>query len=285
MIGVCGHIYLSPHLDDAILSCGGLIDQQRRAGESVIVITLCAGSPDYSQLSPFAQQYHATWGNLYDLVASRRAEDQAVLDAWGVKAHHCQTLDSLYRRIKGQVVYPNLKALFAEPHPQEADALPKEWQRELERLFSNHNETVVYAPLAAGNHVDHQLGRLLAQRLMSAGWQVWFYEDYPHIEKIGSLQEAQCQFEAPLWQARTVPIDVEAKLAAIRGYRTQIPSLFGDEHAMIRRVKRFTAETACDISAKERIRRKLVGRDGRREHLWRAIWGYAAHAERFWRLS
>lgn len=279
------HVYLSPHLDDAILSCGGLIHRQRAAGEPVIVITLCAGSPNYSRLSPFAQQYHAAWGNLPDPVASRRAEDRTVLGRWGVTAHHCNTLDSLYRRVDGKVAYPDLAALFGEPHPQERDTLPRLWQQELESLPSNPAGATIYAPLAIGNHVDHQLVRVLALRLINDGWRIWFYEDYPHVERSGALQAAQAWFGSVFWRARTIPIDVNAKIAAIRGYKTQVPFVFGDERAMVRRVKQFTAETACDISLVERIRRRLARAGGRRERLWRAVLGYHAHAERIWRLA
>ena len=33
-------VYLSPHLDDAALSCGGRIYQERQAGLSVLVLNL-----------------------------------------------------------------------------------------------------------------------------------------------------------------------------------------------------------------------------------------------------
>jgi len=261
------HIYLSPHLDDAILSCGGFIHRQRAAGEPVLVMTLCAGSPDYGQLTSFAQQYHAAWGNLPDVVASRRTEDRAVLDKWGARAHHCNTLDSLYRHVDGKVTYPDLAALFAEPHPQELDTLPRLWQQELECLFSNSGETIIYAPVAAGNHVDHQLVRVWALRLIEDGRQVWFYEDFTHVESPGALQRALACFGHVSWQARTISIDVNAKIAAIRGYETQIALIFGDEQTMVRRIKRFTVETACHISLGKRIRRRLAGLDGRRERI------------------
>jgi hypothetical protein len=247
-------------------------------------LNLCAGSPDYSQLSPFAQQYHAIWGNSPDLVMSRRAEDKAVLDKWEVTAHYCKTLDSIYRCIKGKVAYPDLTALFAAPHPQELETLPLMWQQELESLYSHSADVIIYAPLAAGNHVDHQLTRVLGWQLLNAGWQVWFYEDYPHAESPGTLSAARAWFGAVSWQAKTVSIDVNAKIAAIQGYKTQmIPFIFSNASTLARRVKQFTAETACHISLRERIRRQLAGAGGRREQIWRAICGYHVHAERIWK--
>jgi LmbE family N-acetylglucosaminyl deacetylase len=156
------------------------------------------------------------------------------------------------------------------------------WRHELKGMRPHPNQATVYAPLAVGNHIDHQLARDLAWQLRKDGWQVWYYEDYPYAEEPGKLQLALNQFGSVAWKARIVPIDVTAKIAAIRGYATQVALLFGDEHAMVTRVKRFTADVACDNSLRERIRRKLAGSGGRRERLWRAVWGFHAHAERIW---
>ena len=57
------HIYLSPHLDDAALSCGGGIAAQRAAGERVLVVTFCTGAPAPDmQFSDLAQEFHRKWG-------------------------------------------------------------------------------------------------------------------------------------------------------------------------------------------------------------------------------
>ncbi|MGH2521295.1 MAG: PIG-L deacetylase family protein, partial [Anaerolineales bacterium] len=53
------HLYLSPHFDDAALSCGGTIHQQTRQGERAVVVTVCAGDSPPGPLSAFAQTLHA----------------------------------------------------------------------------------------------------------------------------------------------------------------------------------------------------------------------------------
>ncbi|WP_446010685.1 PIG-L family deacetylase [Candidatus Electrothrix sp.] len=54
------HIYLSPHYDDAALSCGGSIHMQAKQQEPVAVITVFAGAPDLpnAALSKLAQAVH-----------------------------------------------------------------------------------------------------------------------------------------------------------------------------------------------------------------------------------
>ncbi|HRD99345.1 MAG TPA: PIG-L family deacetylase [Rubrivivax sp.] len=82
-------IYLSAHLDDAALSCGGLIHQQTRRGSVVAVVTLCAGDPPSASFSPFAEALHARWQlSPSEAVARRREEDHAALRGLGAGAAH-----------------------------------------------------------------------------------------------------------------------------------------------------------------------------------------------------
>ncbi|NTU55874.1 MAG: PIG-L family deacetylase, partial [Anaerolineales bacterium] len=46
-------IYLSPHLDDAVLSAGGLIYEQTRSGTPVEIWTFMCGVPSGTEFSPF----------------------------------------------------------------------------------------------------------------------------------------------------------------------------------------------------------------------------------------
>jgi hypothetical protein len=56
------HLFLSPHMDDAVLSCGGLIYQLTQAGEAVTVISVMAGDvpPDVA-ISPFIEEHFRRW--------------------------------------------------------------------------------------------------------------------------------------------------------------------------------------------------------------------------------
>jgi hypothetical protein len=68
-------IYLSPHLDDVTLSCGGLVWEQVQAGEQVEIWTICAGDPPPGALSPYAEELHHRWGYGIEAIAERRIED------------------------------------------------------------------------------------------------------------------------------------------------------------------------------------------------------------------
>jgi LmbE family N-acetylglucosaminyl deacetylase len=272
-------IFLSPHLDDAVFSCGGLIYQYQQLGTRAIVITACAGSPG-TALSAFARQYHALWGNLADPVASRRAEDREVLESLSAVVYHLDTPDSIYRSSVLGFQYPDEKSLFSAPAADEVETLPKQWLESIEQLGYRAEGSIVYAPLAAGGHVDHQLVRLLGLLMRENRWVVKFYEDFPHAEGPG----LSAVLNGRNWQSETLRIDVKVKILAMSGYRSQIPFIFGDDAAMAERVRQFTAERALEISWFEKLRKLAAGSGGRRERAWRRIVGYHDHAERYWSI-
>src|SRR5215470_20022956 len=115
-------IYLSPHLDDAALSAGGLIYDQLQSGSPVEIWTLMAGAPRETEYSPLAQMLHTTWGfsDADDAIRGRRQEDQQAADILGAKAVHFDFLDCIYRRGKdGNWLY--LDKIFIPPLEADAD--------------------------------------------------------------------------------------------------------------------------------------------------------------------
>ncbi|MDD2921893.1 MAG: PIG-L family deacetylase, partial [Anaerolineales bacterium] len=108
-------IYISPHLDDAALSAGGLIYSQVRAGLDVEILTILSGFPP-DAISPFAQDLHRQWGiaAAADLIRARRAEDTEAAKILGAKTIRLDYLDCIYRRGKnGNWLYADI---FVPPH-------------------------------------------------------------------------------------------------------------------------------------------------------------------------
>jgi LmbE family N-acetylglucosaminyl deacetylase len=176
IIRVVGHhIYLSPHLDDAVLSCGGLIAQQVASGEEVTVFTVCAGDAPVGELTPYAYELHRRWGGAGSPVAARRAEDLVACGRLGASVVHYPLGDAIYRRgPAGQALYPDAVAIFGALHPDE--------ETRIEELAAGLRSSLppvaeVYAPLALGGHVDHRLTRRAAERLERS---IWYYRDLPY---------------------------------------------------------------------------------------------------------
>jgi LmbE family N-acetylglucosaminyl deacetylase len=257
-------VYLSPHLDDAVLSCGGAIRRQALHGEPVVVITLIAGdAAPGAAFSPFAQRLLGEWGGHPRPFRLRRAEDLAALTLLGAQAVHLDYLDAIYRTGgDGRWIYCDGAELFGQVHPD--DPLALEGCRPLatrlaEQLFdtlSVEPGQAVHAPLAVGRHVDHQITHTAARVLLSWGYRVAFYEDYPYAERAGATELALSAAQAQGWRAQAVPLeagDVAAKSAALGYYRSQLPMLFDGSEAMISRVWGFAATRAPELGLAERI--------------------------------
>lgn len=234
------HIYFSPHLDDAVLSCGGRIWQQTQAGERVLVVTVFAGTPaPNAPLSPFAQGLHARWGHLADAAAKRQEEDLAALALLGAEAVHWPYTDCIYRQTPaGHFPYASEEALWEEIHPAEK-VLITELAARLNALPLSQ-DGMAYAPLAVGRHVDHQIVRQAAE---SSGQSLAYYEEFPYAQDPQVVQVALGEGE---WRANLVPLSeqvLEAKTAAIACYRSQLSTFWADLAEMATSVRAFAERT------------------------------------------
>lgn len=243
------HIYLSPHLDDAVFSCGGRIFLEAHRGFAVWVVTVFAGSPT-GPLSDYAQMLHYFWGLAEtDAVAARREEDRAALSLLGAVPVHWEFTDCIYRRAPdGRVLYPNYDALWG-PIAEEDDSLREELIRRIEELPSSAQ---LFVPLGAGNHVDHRLVRQAAE---ATGRSLVYYEDYPYARETGKVGEV---LEEGPWESELVWLEgeaLEAKVAAALCYRSQISSFWADEDDLAVQFRAYAAEVGGGIPAERYWRR------------------------------
>lgn len=232
-------IYLSPHLDDAALSCGGQIHQQTSRGDSVLVVTVMAGDPPAGPLSAFARSLHARWGLPADeVVAGRRAEDVAACQLLGAEWAHWPFADAVYRcdGATGAPLYPTWEDVIAAPHAAD-EALVDELAQRMADLPAAGR---ILAPLAVGNHMDHQLTRLAAVRCFGAG--LWYYEDYPYV--LDAAATAVVPTDDPQWQAEIMPVpplSLQMKIAGIAAFASQVGSFFSDRPDLEQKMTAFTA--------------------------------------------
>lgn len=253
------HIYLSPHLDDVVLSCGGAIHHHTANGETVVATTVFAGDARDDLFFPFAREQHDHWGNPPRPMAMRRAEDAAAMALLGAELQHLGYLDAVYRSEDGsEPLYADVKALFGELHP--AERLGQASAADLVDLLGDtilsKDTSVVYAPLGAGCHVDHQIVHRVGRQLLARGYRVAFYEDFPYAEEAGVLESSLLAADAGDWQPETIALNTEnltAKVSALGYYRSQMTVLFGGSEAMPSRVWAFAATRSPEIGLGERI--------------------------------
>ena len=236
------HLYLSPHLDDAALSCGGRMAAQVVAGERVRVVNVFAGVPDYSRLSAYAQRQHTKWGWPTDPVGGRRAEDEAALRGLGAEVEHWDDCDCIYRQVDGAFVYTDHDAVFGPVHPAETPLVTRLASR-FSQLAQALPDAHFYAPLGLGGHVDHRITRAAALAVQRLGADVRFYEDFPYATQPQALQAVQAELGGR-WTSELTPIDVEAKIRLIAGYASQLLAVFKDPARMPGVVREYAAALA-----------------------------------------
>jgi LmbE family N-acetylglucosaminyl deacetylase len=239
MLSYYNTLYLSPHLDDAALSCGGQIHQQTAAGRPVLILTITAGDPPAVPPSEFAQQLHHRWQLAGEVVAGRRAEDIAACRRLGADYLHWDIPDCIYRvdPTTGAALYPSVEAIFGPVHPAEAP-LVSALARRMAALPPCGR---VIAPLAVGRHVDHQLVRAAAEQWQ--GGSLYYYEDYPYVQRPGALEEAPA-FSPAGWRATLIPLspaDLQAKYEAITCFASQLSTFFADPADLQRQVGGYAA--------------------------------------------
>ncbi|MEO6457305.1 MAG: PIG-L deacetylase family protein [Chloroflexia bacterium] len=242
-------IFLSPHLDDIALSCGGMATRLSKMGARCIGVTVCAApSPPNEILSSFAEMLHGQWesasgSDIEAINEVRRREEQAALKLLGLEAVWLDVPDAIYRRgSAGEYFYDSEEGIFGKVASEERRLLVPHITEEIRRvaLESGAKGRVrVFAPLGVGNHVDHQLLFWAARRL-GPRYGVLFYEDYPYASKPGALQARLENLQLPA-QPRLVPIteQIGIKIAAISRYKSQLDILFGGSEAMPAEVRAY----------------------------------------------
>jgi LmbE family N-acetylglucosaminyl deacetylase len=221
-------IYISPHLDDAALSLGGLIWDQSQSGEEVSIWTICAGDPPPGNLSSFAETLHERWETGREGVGERREEDVLSCRRLGAFHRHFEVPDCIYRLSPktGKHLYDSEDSLWGQVHPDEVGlviALSEEIRENLPP------RTRVVCPLTLGNHVDHELTRAAAEmafkRLnVSGDDRFYYYAEYPYVLASDMpLDEIKDAYPHKVSQAGML-----AWQEAVAAHRSQISTFWND---------------------------------------------------------
>ena len=225
-------IYLSPHLDDAVLSAGGLIHGQTQDGIPVEIWTLMCGYPPEGEYSPIAQDLHKMWGfnSAEEVVRGRRVEDINAASMVGATTVHFDFLDCIYRRAlipdaslsiqeasgtSGEWLYSEI---FVPPHPADMD-LPAQIAAEISARLKP--DDVLVSQLSVGSHVDHVIVRQAAELL---GRPLIYDIDIPYIfYKPEELEPKAAEMKESVHLITETGLDRWQE--AVLAYESQIPAL------------------------------------------------------------
>ncbi len=243
------HLFLSPHLDDAILSCGGVMHRLAQGGERVIIVTAMAGEPpDSLPDTPVLQAIRVRWEGGANPVRQRRTEDAQAAQQLQAQVYHLALLESAFRQTlcgAGDwiALYPEHDSPFAGVNEAD-DARPILFETRLPFL----DVVSIYAPFGVDNHVDHQLVRDWALVLTGAADApaLRFYEEYPHARNKPAIGRAQAFFRQSLpalhLESEIILLtddDFAARLRAMGCYRSHLHVLWNDTAEMERLTREY----------------------------------------------
>jgi LmbE family N-acetylglucosaminyl deacetylase len=228
-------VYISPHFDDAVLSCGGLIWEQTHSGIPVEVWTVMAGDPPTGPVSDLIARVHFEWntGTPQETVALRRIEDRNAARHVGANVRHLKVVDALYRRTNtGNLLYTQ-DVLGAIPvHPRDA-GLVEEVTHQIAENLSQH-DTIV-CPLGLGNHVDHIITRQAVEALHRP---TWYYADVPYVlRNADSLAPATMALKGKTFFISSQGLAAWQK--GIAAYASQMSTLFDGVQDMRAKIKNY----------------------------------------------
>ena len=223
-------IFLSPHLDDVALSCGGQVYMLVEAGRPVLIVTVMAGDPPKQTPSAYVQALHDRWQLQVDVVAKRRAEDARACQILGADHLYWDIPDCIYRSHyeTNEALYNSDEDIFGDVHSSEIGLVNTISQRI--RSLPPHDRLVI--PLGVGNHVDHQMTSRAAQESSSNG--LIYYEEFPYAGEPGTVQ-AVMQLKDDSWQATTISLSeaaIQTKIEAVAAYESQLSTFFRDRADM-----------------------------------------------------
>lgn len=228
-------IYLSPHLDDAVFSCGGIISRQVAAGETVEVWSFFTADPPQGALTPFAQLLHHRWKGAQNPYEIRRKEDIAACTLLSVDWRHFDYLDCIYRKYpeSGNPLVRNKHDLFTPSHERETDLINELVERVKEQLPI---QDVLVIPLGVGTHIDHLLIREVAELLPN---RKIYYPDFPYAGKLQSIKELKVSEHSKKFVFELTDDEIFRWKTAASCYASQVSSFWKSKGKMEEEITRY----------------------------------------------
>ena len=222
--------FLSTHFDDVALSAGGLVWELTQRGDQVEIWTICAGDPPIDQpLTDYAQMLHVFWElGKADVPYRRSLEDAACCQVLGAGFRRYTVPDCIYRfhPLTGQPMVNVPDDINLPLGSDEAYLVPPVTDFLRKNLYQGIE---LVSPLAIGQHRDHVLTRLAAERL---GPPLWHYVDYPYVNR-EEVDLKDCIPEsAERFSLSVSPDGLQAWQEGILCHKSQMIMLFADEAEM-----------------------------------------------------
>lgn len=198
--------FISPHIDDAVLSCGGLIDKLSVAGYKVKVYSVFSVSNWTNAFSISGETYAR---NIDAVTRLRKEEEAAVSRRLRYELHCLDHMDFCIRGNPDQRRTVELTTVIA-------DQIRRGVEKTAPCFFPSGEA-----------HPDHSIIRGIGYLLLNEGYNIVFYEDQPYASSAFSkgylLYNA---FTKEGFVPYLVDFNWESKVEAIREYRSQVSNVW-----------------------------------------------------------
>ena len=222
-------IVISPHDDDAILSCGGLLTQLAGNTDCLIVNVFTKAHTEPYTLSTKTFLKYSNSNDAVELYKERVKEDKKVLAQLSLKSIDLGLEEALFRRKKQKTLLGKLLPEFDHIYPTYRwhilkgiafDDYAIATLKEKLQQFDD-KKTLVFAPFGIGNHVDHRIVRKVCEELFD---NLLLYSDFPYNVRLNTYGNTKKN-----GKVYRVKPDMEKKTNLIKGYKTQFQGLFPKE--------------------------------------------------------
>ena len=212
-------IVFSPHLDDAVLSMGNLLNDLSKKGASVEVISVFTVGDKHVQSDLNTRLLHD--GNVDSAdtyFIARKEEDKKALGMLGdIPFQHLNFTDAAWRvDKKGKPLY---ETKVLRIYREEDNDLFLRLIETFSELQIDAN-TIVFAPLACGKHIDHVLIRNSCSQVFT---NIIYFKDFPYSSRYDLDEEFIKQHNI---KPHVRKIDKKIKEKAVLAYTSQIKGLF-----------------------------------------------------------
>ncbi|MCX6053499.1 MAG: PIG-L family deacetylase [Chloroflexi bacterium] len=242
-------IYVSPHLDDAIFSCGGMIWEQVHQGDQVEIHSIFTSDLRGRKLPEYASKLHERWGGEDHPYRLRRAEDQKACDFLGVTWRHMNYLDCIYRYLPGtDEPLIQVDADLFLPADREGSSLAGEIRADLCRGLAA--DSILVCPLGVGGHVDHRVTRLAVE---GSEKPVLYYPDFPYAALRGIEVSRLLPPHVKSLHYKISPDALQAWQRGIALYPSQMDSFWKQEKDMVNSLEQYSRSEFSGLLWKKQV--------------------------------
>lgn len=213
-------LVLSPHFDDAILSCGSFLLKNSHF-HSILLVNIFTNFKSGTPNTVLSNQLEKLKQNKYQFQKLRESEDFQAWQGLKIKKVSLGFLDAGFRS------YHTHTSIFEGTVKGDDLVLEHKLYCLLEQIKSKHSFDTILVPYGLGNHIDHTIARRVAEKLWKQK-NIIYYLDQPYYSQginFNNIQRINLLFQKKYHIKQSAE-----KIKRLLCYSSQIKFLFKQSH-------------------------------------------------------